>query len=78
MLGASGLFGETWDDLFRIAAIVLVLTNMAMLGLMIIVARRLSRRYEPLLLDLEQYLRQVRRREERETAFQQAPGRAEP
>jgi hypothetical protein len=52
----SGLFGPTWDDVFRIAILVVGVVNVA-----VIVAGILAlRHYARLLLDVEQFTREVR------------------
>lgn len=52
----SGLLGPTWDDVFRIAILVVGLVNIA-----VIVAGILAlRHYARLLLDVEQFAREVR------------------
>ena len=52
----SGLIGPTWDDVFRIAILVVGVVNVA-----VIVAGILAlRHYARLLLDVEQFTREVR------------------
>jgi hypothetical protein len=52
----SGLFGPTWDDVFRIAILVVGLANVAAL----IAGMLVLRHYARLLLDVEQFTREVR------------------
>jgi Na+(H+)/acetate symporter ActP len=53
---SGGLFGPTWDDVFRIAILVVGLVNVA-----VIIAGILTmRHYARLLLDVEQFTREVR------------------
>ena len=52
----SGLFGPTWDDVFRIAILVVGVVNVA-----VIVGGILAlRHYARLLLDVEQFTREAR------------------
>ena len=52
----NGLFGPTWDDVFRIAILVVGVVKVA-----VIVAGILAlRHYARLLLDVEQYAREAR------------------
>jgi hypothetical protein len=52
----SGLFGPTWDDVLRIAILVVGVVNVA-----VIVAGILAlRHYARVLLDVEQFTREVR------------------
>jgi hypothetical protein len=52
----SGLLGPTWDDVFRIAILVVGLVNVG-----VIVAGILAlRHYASLLLDVEQFTREAR------------------
>ena len=52
----NGLFGPTWDDVFRIAILVVGVVNVG-----VIVAGILAlRHYARLLLDVEQFTREVR------------------
>jgi hypothetical protein len=52
----NGLFGPTWDDVFRLAILVVGVVNVA-----VIVAGVLTlRHYARLLLDVEQFTREVR------------------
>jgi hypothetical protein len=52
----SGLFGPTWDDVFRIAILVVGVLNVAV----ILVGILALRHYARLLLDVEQFTREVR------------------
>ena len=52
----SGLFGPTWDDVFRIAILVVGILNVAV----IVVGILAMRRYARLLLDVEQFTREAR------------------
>ena len=52
----SGLFGPTWDDVFRIAILVVGLVNVAAIVTGILVLRH----YAGLLLDVEQFTREAR------------------
>ena len=52
----SGLIGPTWDDVFRIAILVIGLVNVAAIVAGILVLRRYAR----LLLDVEQFTREAR------------------
>jgi hypothetical protein len=52
----SGLFGPTWDDVFRIAILVIGVVNVAVIVVGILVLRRYAR----LLLDVEQFTREAR------------------
>jgi|GEM_PF-5394108 len=52
----NGLFGPTWDDVFRISILVVAVLNVA-----VIVAGILAlRHYARLLLDVEQFAREAR------------------
>jgi hypothetical protein len=52
----GGLFGPTWDDVFRIAILVVGLLNVAAIlgGILVL------RHYARLLLDVEQFAREAR------------------
>jgi hypothetical protein len=52
----SGLFGPTWDDVFRIAILAVGVMNVAAIVAGILVLRHYAR----LLLDVEQFTREVR------------------
>jgi hypothetical protein len=52
----SGLFGPTWDDVFRIAILVVGVLNVAAIVAGILALRHYAR----LLLDVEQLAREVR------------------
>jgi hypothetical protein len=52
----SGLFGPTWDDVFRIAILVVGVLNVAAIVAGIFALRHYAR----LLLDVEQFTREVR------------------
>jgi hypothetical protein len=52
----SGLFGPTWDDVFRIAILVVGMLNVAV----ILAGMLVLRRYARLLLDVEQFTREAR------------------
>ena len=52
----SGLIGPTWDDVFRIAILVVGILNVAV----IVVGILALRRYARLLLDVEQFTREAR------------------
>ena len=52
----SGLFGPTWDDVFRIAILVVGVINIAVIVLGILALRH----YVHLLLDVEQFAREAR------------------
>jgi hypothetical protein len=52
----SGLIGPTWDDVFRIAILVVGVVNVAA----IVVGVLALRHYARLLLDVEQFAREVR------------------
>ena len=52
----SGLFGPTWDDVFRIAILVVGVLNVAVIVLGILALRHYAR----LLLDVEQFAREAR------------------
>ena len=52
----GGLFGPTWDDVIRIAILVVGLVNVAA----IVVAILALRHYARLLLDVEQFTREAR------------------
>jgi hypothetical protein len=56
MESGSGLFGPTWDDVFRIAILVVGIVNVAVIVAGILVLRHYAR----LLLDVEQFTREVR------------------
>jgi hypothetical protein len=60
----SGLFGPTWDDVFRIAILVVGVINIAVIVLGILALRRYAR----LLLDVEQFTREARNYVRREVA----------
>jgi hypothetical protein len=62
LIAASGLFGPTVDDLFRIAIFVVGVLNV----LAVTIALILLRRYLRLLLDTEHYAREARNRLERD------------
>ena len=53
---ANGLFGPTWDDVFRLAILVVGVVNVAVIVVGILVLRRYAR----LLLDVEQFTREAR------------------
>jgi hypothetical protein len=52
----SGLIGPTWDDVFRIAILVVGVVNVSV----ILVGIFILRRYARLLLDVEQFTREAR------------------
>ena len=52
----SGLFGPTWDDVFRIAILVVGVVNVAAIVAGILALRH----YAHLLLDVEQFAREAR------------------
>ena len=52
----SGLFGPTWDDVLRIAILVVGVANVAALVAGILALRHYAR----LLLDVEQFMREAR------------------
>jgi hypothetical protein len=52
----SGLLGPTWDDVFRIAILLVGLVNVAAIVAGILVLRHYAR----LLLDVEQFAREAR------------------
>jgi hypothetical protein len=52
----SGLFGPTWDDVFRLAILVVGIVNVAA----IVAAILALRHYVHLLLDVEQFAREAR------------------
>jgi hypothetical protein len=52
----NGLFGPTWDDVFRIAILVVGVVNVAV----ILVGILALRHYARLLLDVEQFTREAR------------------
>jgi Na+(H+)/acetate symporter ActP len=55
-MDGGGLFGPTWDDVFRIAILVVAVVNVAVIVAGILVLRHYAR----LLLDVEQYAREAR------------------
>jgi hypothetical protein len=61
-VGASGLFGPTVDDVFRIAIFVIGILNVLAVTSALLVLRR----YLRLLLDTEHYAREARNRLERD------------
>jgi hypothetical protein len=65
----NGLFGPTWDDVFRIAILVVGVANVAAIigGILVL------RHYARLLLDVEQFAREVRNLA-REGGTTQTPG----
>ena len=64
----NGLLGPTWDDVFRIAILVVGVANVAA----IVVGILALRHYARLLLDVEQFTREVRNYA-RESAAQERP-----
>jgi hypothetical protein len=52
----SGLFGPTWDDVFRLAILVVGVLNVIALVAGILALRH----YAHLLLDIEQFMREAR------------------
>ena len=52
----SGLFGPTWDDVLRLAILVVGVANVAAIVVGILVLRH----YAHLLLDVEQFAREAR------------------
>jgi hypothetical protein len=52
----SGLFGPTWDDVFRLAILIVAALNIVAVAVGILVLRHYAR----LLLDVEQFTREVR------------------
>jgi hypothetical protein len=52
----SGLFGPTWDDVFRVAILVVGVMNIAAIVAGILILRH----YAHLLLDVEQFTREAR------------------
>ena len=64
----NGLLGPTWDDVFRIAILVVGVVNVAAIVAGILALRHYAR----LLLDVEQFTREVRNYA-RESAAQERP-----
>ena len=52
----SGLFGPTWDDVFRIAILLVGVANVGVIAAGILALRH----YAGLLLDVEQFTREAR------------------
>jgi hypothetical protein len=52
----SGLFGPTWDDVFRLAILLVGVLNIVAVVVGVLVLRHYAR----LLLDVEQFTREVR------------------
>jgi hypothetical protein len=52
----SGLFGPTWDDVLRLAILIVAVLNIVAVAVGILVLRHYAR----LLLDVEQFTREVR------------------